>query len=344
MRHLKAGLVGLPDRRRPSRPPRSPTASRARRRRSTRAASKSRSSAISRRAIISRPMRRASRGRPRRLASTCTSSRASRTRPFSASRSSRRSALGVQGIIVSHGQPEAVKDVIQKARRRRHQGGRQGHRHRQSESAAGLAERSRHRPAGARSGAEGERRQVQRRLCLRRRVPAARAARRSLGRGQEGAIPAFSEKAAWGAVNSNTATTVASQTAAALRAHPEITVVFAPYDEFARGVKLGAAEAGVADKIKVYSADVSTSDIQEIREPGSPWVATSATNPAVVGEVSLRALALLIAGQDPGKVDRGEARPDHARGRSKRTTSRPSRTSTRSCQASASAIWRRRHG
>jgi simple sugar transport system substrate-binding protein len=114
--------------------------------------------------------------------------------------------------------------------------------------------------------------------------------------------PGISEKGVWGAVDSNTATTVASQTAAVLRAHPEISVVFAPYDEFARGVKLGATEAGVANKIKVYSADVSTSDIQEIREKGSPWVATSATNPAVVGEVSLRALALLIAGQDPGKL------------------------------------------
>jgi hypothetical protein len=114
--------------------------------------------------------------------------------------------------------------------------------------------------------------------------------------------PGIAEKAVWGAVDSNTATTVASQTAAVLRAHPEIKVVFAPYDEFARGVKLGAVEAGVADKIKVYSADVSTSDIQDIREDGSPWVATSATNPAVVGEVSLRAVALLIAGQDPGKV------------------------------------------
>ena len=31
-------------------------------------------------------------------------------------------------------------------------------------------------------------------------------------------------------------------------------------------------------------------------------MATSATNPAVVGEVSLRAVALLIAGQDPGKL------------------------------------------
>lgn len=116
------------------------------------------------------------------------------------------------------------------------------------------------------------------------------------------ANPGIEEKAVWGAVDSNTATTVASQTAAVLRAHPEITVVFAPYDEFARGVKLGAVEAGVASKIKVYSADVSTSDIQEIREQGSPWIATSATNPAVVGEVSLGALALLIAGQDPGKI------------------------------------------
>ena len=49
----------------------------------------------------------------------------------------------------------------------------------------------------------------------------------------------------------------------------------------------GATEAGVADKIKIYSADVSTSDIQDMREKGSPWAATSATNPAVVGEVSL---------------------------------------------------------
>jgi ABC-type sugar transport system substrate-binding protein len=37
---------------------------------------------------------------------------------------------------------------------------------------------------------------------------------------------------------------------------------------------------------------------------GEVWAlgATSATNPAVVGEVSLPAVALMIAGQDPGKV------------------------------------------
>ena len=38
-----------------------------------------------------------------------------------------------------------------------------------------------------------------------------------------------------------------------------------------------------------------------MREPNSAWVATVATNPSVVGEVSVRALALMLAGEDPGK-------------------------------------------
>lgn len=106
------------------------------------------------------------------------------------------------------------------------------------------------------------------------------------------------EKARFGNVSDTTATTTADQAKAALRANPDITVVFAPYDEFARGVKLAAVDLGIADKLKIYSADVSTADIQEIVEPGSPWVATAATNPAVVGAVSIRAAALQIAGQE----------------------------------------------
>jgi simple sugar transport system substrate-binding protein len=114
------------------------------------------------------------------------------------------------------------------------------------------------------------------------------------------ANPGIVEKVRIGAVNDTTAATVADQAKAALRAHPEITVFFAPYDEFARGVKLALNEIGLADKVKVYSADVSTADLGEITEPGSPWVATVATNPAVVGAVSVRAAALLLAGIDPG--------------------------------------------
>jgi simple sugar transport system substrate-binding protein len=106
------------------------------------------------------------------------------------------------------------------------------------------------------------------------------------------------EKARFGVVSDTTATSTADQAKAALTANPDITVVFAPYDEFARGVKLAAADLGIADKIKIYSADVSTADIQEITEDGSPWVATVATNPAVVGAVSIRAVALSIAGEE----------------------------------------------
>lgn len=108
--------------------------------------------------------------------------------------------------------------------------------------------------------------------------------------------PGIVEKARWGAVDSTIAATVGNQTAAALRANPEITVVFAPFDEYARGVKLGATEAGLRDQIKVYSVDVSTSDIQEMREEGSPWRATAAVDATLIGEVSLRVLALNVAG------------------------------------------------
>ncbi|MEW6346516.1 MAG: substrate-binding domain-containing protein [Paraburkholderia sp.] len=114
------------------------------------------------------------------------------------------------------------------------------------------------------------------------------------------AHPQVQEKARWGTVDNPIAQSVANQAAAAYRAHPEIRVVFAPYDEFARGAKLAADEANLGSKLRIYSADISTADIEAIRAPNSAWVATAATNPAVVGAVSVRAAALEVAGQDPG--------------------------------------------
>lgn len=113
--------------------------------------------------------------------------------------------------------------------------------------------------------------------------------------------PGVQEKARWGTVDNPIAQSVANQAAAAYRAHPDIRVVFAPYDEFARGAKLAADEANLGLKLRIYSADISTADIEAIRAPNSAWVATAATNPAVVGAVSVRAAALLVAGQDPGR-------------------------------------------
>ena len=110
----------------------------------------------------------------------------------------------------------------------------------------------------------------------------------------------FPEKAVWGVVNDSVPASVADQTKAVLRANPDINTVFTPWDEFARGVKLAVDELKLGEKVKIFGVDISTSDIQAIREPGSPWVATAATNPAVVGEVAVRAVSLLIAGKDPG--------------------------------------------
>ena len=112
--------------------------------------------------------------------------------------------------------------------------------------------------------------------------------------------PGIKEAAVFGTLDNPIANSVANQARAVLQANPSINVVFAPYDEFAKGVKIAVDEAGLTDDIDIYSADVSTADISAMREPGSAWVATVATNPAVVGEASVRALALMMAGENPG--------------------------------------------
>lgn len=108
------------------------------------------------------------------------------------------------------------------------------------------------------------------------------------------------ELAMFGTLDNPIANSVANQARSVLQANPSITVMFAPYDEFAKGVKIAVDEAGMTDQVSIYSADVSTADIAAMREPGSAWAATVATNPAVVGEVSVRTLAMMLAGEDPG--------------------------------------------
>lgn len=109
--------------------------------------------------------------------------------------------------------------------------------------------------------------------------------------------PDVAQLAQWGAVDDTPAQTVANQTAAVFRANPDINVVLAPWDEFARGAKIAVDEAGLNEKVKIYSIDVSTSDIQAIREPNSPWVATAAISAAGTGAAALRAVALSLTGE-----------------------------------------------
>jgi simple sugar transport system substrate-binding protein len=207
--------------------------------------------------------------------------------------------LGVKAIVIDHGQPESLKDVAQKA------------------LDAGIqvvafdvnldnpkipqVEQSDHELAKAALGQalkdNGDKFNAGY-VYVAGFAPLDR--RNEVWEEVKKANPGIVEKARWGAVNDTTAASVADQTKAAFQANPDITVVFAPYDEFARGVKLATDEIGVSSKVKIYSADVSTADIQEITAEGSPWVATAATNPAVVGAVSIRTAALLVAGEDPG--------------------------------------------
>ncbi len=99
-----------------------------------------------------------------------------------------------------------------------------------------------------------------------------------------------------GTLESPIAAKNADQVKAVLLAHPEINAFFAPYDELGKGVVQALREARKQDKAKVYTADISTQDIREMIRPDSPWAATAATNPASIGAVSVRAIALKIAG------------------------------------------------
>lgn len=111
-------------------------------------------------------------------------------------------------------------------------------------------------------------------------------------------FPNMKEIARTGTVESPFSVKNAEQVKATLKSNPLINVYFAPYDEFAKGVVLALDEEGLNDKIKVYSADISTQDIELMIKDGSPWVATAATSPRLIGALSVRALALKIAGEN----------------------------------------------
>ena len=76
----------------------------------------------------------------------------------------------------------------------------------------------------------------------------------------------------------------------------DIDAVFATWDEFAKGATRAIEQAGRTE-IKVYSIDLSDEDLQMIQKPNSPWVATTATDPAEVGRVQVRFAYQKIAGE-----------------------------------------------
>lgn len=109
--------------------------------------------------------------------------------------------------------------------------------------------------------------------------------------------PGLDQLAQFGKVSDTTASDVESQAAAVLTAHSDLTAFLAPYDEFAKGCVLAVDQAGKQSRVKVYGVDISTPDIGVMTAPGSPWVATAATDPANVGAVTVRAAVLRVLGR-----------------------------------------------
>lgn len=84
---------------------------------------------------------------------------------------------------------------------------------------------------------------------------------------------------------------------AALKAHPGVKAIFAPYDELTKGTVSAVRQNGLQDKIKVYGVDISTADIEIMTSKNSPWIATACTDPNAIGAAVVRAMALELAGQ-----------------------------------------------
>jgi simple sugar transport system substrate-binding protein len=101
-----------------------------------------------------------------------------------------------------------------------------------------------------------------------------------------------------GTLESPIAVKNADQAKAVLRANDSIDVYLAPYDEFAKGIQMALEELDMTDEVNIYSVDISTQDIELMTKEGSPWVMTSAVNPAAVGAASVRTVALLMAGEE----------------------------------------------
>lgn len=100
-----------------------------------------------------------------------------------------------------------------------------------------------------------------------------------------------------GKVTDSTATDNVPLVSAALTQHSDVTGIFAPYDELAKGTVLAVQNKKLQDKVKVFGADVSNADIQQMTAADSPWVATAGTDPSAVGAAVVRTTALELAGQ-----------------------------------------------
>lgn len=112
--------------------------------------------------------------------------------------------------------------------------------------------------------------------------------------------PDVKQIATFGSATDNTSLDTQNKMAAVLKQYPnkgDIAAVWAPWDEFAKGVTRAIKEAG-RDEIKVYGVDLSDEDLQMMQAKNSPWKASAAVNPASVGEKQVDLLLKKVSGQE----------------------------------------------
>lgn len=113
------------------------------------------------------------------------------------------------------------------------------------------------------------------------------------------ANPGIQELERFGVAAADTSVQTQNAVAAMLTKYPkgELDAIFATWDAFAIGAARAIIEAG-RNEVKIYGIDVSNADLQVMQEPNSPWVATAAVDPKMIGAVNLRILAKKIAGEE----------------------------------------------
>lgn len=85
--------------------------------------------------------------------------------------------------------------------------------------------------------------------------------------------------------------------AGALKSHPGVKAIFAPYDELTKGTVTAIEQHKLGAKVAAYGIDISNADIELMTKKDSPWKATATTDPGAVGAAVTRAMALQLAGQ-----------------------------------------------
>ncbi|MFC7677890.1 sugar ABC transporter substrate-binding protein [Paenibacillus sp. GCM10028914] len=111
--------------------------------------------------------------------------------------------------------------------------------------------------------------------------------------------PGIKEIERFGVASADTSVDTQNAVAAMLTKHPkgEIDAIYASWDAFAIGAARALIEANRTE-IKIYGIDVSNSDLEIMQKDGSPWVATAAVDPKMIGAVNVRLLAKKIAGEE----------------------------------------------